>query len=41
MLVKGAVPGYVGGDVIVIPGIKAGSQNASTLNEAEVDAEST
>ena len=41
MLVKGAVPGYVGGDVIVIPGVKAGSQNASAFKEAKVDAEST
>ncbi|GIT39830.1 MAG: 50S ribosomal protein L3 [Gammaproteobacteria bacterium] len=41
MLVKGAVPGYVGGDVIVIPGVKAGSQNASAFKEAKVEAEST
>ena len=41
MLVKGAVPGYVGGDVIGNPGLNAGRQIASTLNEEEVDAEAT
>ncbi|MFP6795929.1 MAG: 50S ribosomal protein L3 [Pseudomonadales bacterium] len=37
LLVKGAVPGHEGGDVIVVPGVKAGTQNPSTSPEARVD----
>ena len=38
LLVKGAVPGYVGGDVIVIPGIKAATQSAPPSAKEQVDA---
>ena len=38
LLVKGAVPGYVGGDVIVIPCVKAATQSAPTSTEERVDA---
>ncbi len=41
LLVKGAVPGYAGGDLIVIPSVRAGSQNDSPVAEARVDAETT
>ena len=41
LLVKGAVPGYAGGDLIVIPSARAGSQNALPVTEARVDAETT
>ncbi len=41
LLVKGAVPGYAGGDLIVIPSVRADSQNASPVTEARVDAGTT
>jgi len=41
LLVKGAVPGYAGGDLIVMPSVKTGVQNASALTEAQVDAGAT
>ena len=41
LLVKGAVPGYAGGDLIVIPSARVGGQNASPVTEARVDAGTT